>query len=158
MTATFPDPPTPEEAMDTARRVFNFAERISAGDKKAALDDMGAWFASDSFAALRVWYLATIGPILAMGLVKKYFPVDMAPDDFWVLQQLPDVPADDDPHAYAMAQVLVRYMNDDEATAHDLLHAHANTYGIDGLFSLGCQSVKFMAGLLAYGREQGGAA
>lgn len=136
---------------------------MTAAQPEEAVDAIRAWLGPDDspVASLRCWYLATTAPLLGMALFRKHFPVDMEPDDFWTLGTVPGVTLgekEDDSAAEVMAQVLVRYLNDDIDTAHDLITAHCNIEGVEGLFWVGCEAIKFMAGVMRYVNEQGDAA
>ncbi len=156
MTA-FPPCPTDDEAMGIAQRVYEWAERIASGDKDQALQDMATWFDEpDVVAELRIHYMAAVGPVLASALLQKHFPVYREADELWVMQKVPGAPAGD-VHDECLTQVVVRYLNDDTDTARALTEAHLEVHGVEGLFSLGCESVELMAGLIEYGRQQAGA-
>jgi hypothetical protein len=154
----FSRPPTPAESMEIAMEIFGFAELVANRQPREAVDAIRDWLGPDSpVAVLRCWYLATTAPLLGMALVRKHFPVDMEPDGIWTLGTAPGVTLgdrDDDRAAEVMAQVLVRYLNDDTETAYDLITAHCNTYGPEGLFWVGCEAIKFMAGVLIYAKKQ----
>lgn len=155
----FDRPPTDDEAMDIAVKIYQFADLVADGKATEAVDSLCEWIPDGEVGHLHSWYLATLAPILAMGLIRKHFPVDMEPDDLWVLEHLdPDavrdeIDADNKVHSDAMAQILVRHLNDDEATARDLTRAHVKTHGPEGLFRLGIEGILLVASVIKGARE-----
>lgn len=139
-------PPNDAEAMDIARKIYSFADIIAHGQAEKAVDEIRKWVGKGAVARLRSHYLAAIAPVLTMALIRKNFPVDMEPDDLWIMERLPD--ADENIHTEALCQVLVRHLNDDTATAQDLLTAHIDTHGDDGLFWFGVEAIKALAGII----------
>lgn len=98
-------PPNKKESMDIAVRIYQFAELVADSQHAEAGDALTDWVGDDDSSQLRAHYLATAAPLLAMGLIRKHFPVDMEPDDLWVLEHAKSVSEDalqDDIHARAM--------------------------------------------------------
>lgn len=151
-------PPNREESLDIAVKVYQVAEMVADGKTTKAVDSLWAWVPPGPVGSLHIWYLATCAPIIIMGLIRKHFPVDMEPDDLWIMEHTEDYDPDseDAEHADAMCQVLVRYLNDDTATAQDLITAHHSTHGDEGLFLLGLQAVKCLAGVIKSVRVKNG--
>jgi hypothetical protein len=147
----FRRPPNDAESMDIAETIYGFAALIADGKPSEAVDAIRAWVGKGAVARLRGDYLASIAPVLTMGLMRKHFPTDMEPDDFWIMDRLPG--AEENVHTEALCQVLVRHLNDDHETAQDLLHAHINTHGNEGLFWFGVEAIKALAGVIRSVRD-----
>lgn len=147
----FRQPPNDAEAMDIAMKIYSFADIIADGQAEKAVNEIRKWVGKGAVATLRSHYLAAIAPVLTMGLIRKNFPVDMEPDDLWIMERLPD--AEENVHTEALCQVLVRHLNDDQATAQDLLSAHIDTHGDEGLFRFGVEAIKALAGIIRSANE-----
>jgi hypothetical protein len=145
-------PPTDDESMDIAAKIYSFAELAADGDAEKAVKAIQKWVGLGPTARLRGHYMAAISPVLIMGLMRKHFPVDMEPDDLWVMERLDG--ADTDVHTVALCQVIVRHLNDDHVTATDLLQAHIDTHGDEGLFWFGVEAIKTLAGVIRSVHEQ----
>lgn len=154
----FRRPPNDAEAMKIAEQIYGFASLIADGKPAEAVDAIRSWVGRGAIARLRGDYLASIAPVLTTGLILKNLPVDMEPDDLWIMERLPD--AEENVHTEALCQVLVRHLNDDHVTARDLLAAHIETHGNEGLFWYGVEAIKALAGIIrsSRGLESGDAA
>lgn len=146
----FRRPPNRDESMDIAMKIYGFAELLANGQPREAVDAIADWVGDGPVGALRTHYIAGVAPVMAMGLMRKNFPVDMAPEDLWIMEHA-DEPVEDpgmDVHREAVCQALVRYLNDDHETAQDITTAHLNAHGDEGLFWFSVEAVKLLAGII----------
>lgn len=147
----FRRPPNADESVDIAATIYGFAELVADGKPEDAVDAIRSWAGRGAVARLHTHYIAAVTPALIMGLIRKHFPVDMAPDDFWIMQRLPG--AEPNVHTDALCQVVVRHLNDDVETAQALLDAHIAAQGEEGLFWFSVEAIKVLAGIIVSARE-----
>lgn len=150
-------PPNGREAMDIAVKVYQFADLVADGKPSEAIDAIIEWIGDDvRVARLHSNYLAFTPLVIANGIMRKHFPVEMEPDDLWVLEHIEGVvPTDTDVHKDAVAQAFVRHLNNDDQMARDITEAHLKVHGDEGLFWFGVEAVKLLAGIIKSAREQG---
>lgn len=115
-------PPTPDDSVEIAVRFMQIARAaLESRDQAARL--LSAYLGPDPVSGpARLWYFASVGPILVGQGIRQLNPTPLGPEDFWGFGRRPGAPVD--PDAEVAAATVVRWLNDDEPTMHDLYTAH----------------------------------
>lgn len=114
--------PTAEDSVEIAVRYMTIA-RAALGSRDEAAKLVAEYLGPDPAAgSVRLWYFASVGPVLVGTGMRQLNPQPLDPEDFWAFERLPG--AADDPDAAVAAATVVRWLNDDEPTMHDLYAAH----------------------------------
>ncbi len=149
--------PDADESMEIVARYFQIADAGIRSANKAA-DLCQEYFGTDpKLQSARLWYFASIGPVLIAAAMRKLNKDVLQPDDFWIIERLPGAQSDADTDA--ACQTVIRVLNDDQDTMHDLITAHyeaaraigGHGAGHDALFRMVTEHLRMLASLIKGG-------
>lgn len=146
--ASFPPPPDADEAMRIAEHIHTMAERL-IDDPPTATRMFEEWIISQPrhIASLRLHYLAVTAPLIAAAIMRKgHAPTA---EGLFALYTTPE--AAPNPARDAAARSLVRFLNDDVATAHDIIDAAFTAGGDAARLDVGIEALKLLAAVLEGG-------
>ncbi|OQO89909.1 hypothetical protein B1813_18895 [Saccharomonospora piscinae] len=119
-------PPNADESMELAAEFLRIAELAADGDRDTAATALADYLTDDPEVGFtRLWYLASVGPILVSAGLRKLNAHLLDGDEFWGITHLDSAPKDhDDPAALAALQSVAAHLNNDQGAARDVIAAH----------------------------------
>lgn len=149
--------PSFEEYEEDMGHIKTFIVLMAEGKRDEAAEKISDWIEEEESDAdeggsrkvsvrglFRFHLLADASLLFARSLVKNR---NSDEDGFWAMET--HDPKNIGFHRFAMLQALSRYLNYEEEVAKDILIAHRETHGLEGLLALGLEGISLAGTLLS---------
>jgi hypothetical protein len=99
----------------------------------------------------RIWYWASVGPIIAAAGIRKLDIRPPGPGELWAIETLPGSQRKTDASCLAALQAVVGHLNEDESLAQDVTSAHFEVAGHEGLIAMSFECISLCSFLAKEG-------